>query len=73
MVVYDLTRRRLVRFWADGLSTGVFPCPLPSGGRLVLLDDGRIAAAVTQPTAWVDSVDYRLLTLADDTVQIASV
>lgn len=72
VAVYDFARRALVRFDADGSFTGTFPLPGPLQRQVVLLDDGRIAAAVTQPTDAADSTDTRLVTLGSDTVAIAS-
>jgi hypothetical protein len=71
VAVYDYSRRALVRFDADGSFAGTFPLPGALERKVVLLDDGRIAAAVTQQADGVDSTDSRLLTLGADTVEIA--
>lgn len=73
VAVYDFMRRALVHFDADGSFTGTFAIPGPLQEKVVLLDDGRIAAAVTQPTSLEDALDYRLLTLGADTVELARV
>jgi hypothetical protein len=71
VAVYDFARRALALFDADGSFTGTFPLPGPLQRQVVLLDDGRIAAAVTEPTAVTDSTDYRLLALGTDMLEIA--
>jgi hypothetical protein len=73
VAVYDFSRRALVRFDADGSFTGTFPLPGSLQRKVVLLDDGRVAAAVTLQAGAADSTDSRLLTLGSDTVEIASV
>ena len=73
VAVYDFNRRALVRFDAAGSFAGTFPLPGPLQRKVVLLDNGRIAAAVTQQGGAVDSTDSRLLTLGGDTVEITRV
>lgn len=73
VAVYDFARRALLLFDADGSFTATFPLPGPLQRRVALLDDGRIGAAVTQPTDAADSIDFRLLALGGDTVEIARV
>lgn len=73
VAVYDFARRALVHFDADGEFTRTFALPGPLQRKVVLLDDGRIAAAVTQPTEAEDSAAYRLLSLGPDTVEVAEV
>jgi hypothetical protein len=71
--VHDFARRALVRFDAEGTFTGTVPLPGPLQRQVVLLEDGRVAAAVTQQIA-VDSADFRLLSFfGNDTLEIASV
>jgi hypothetical protein len=70
VAVYDFNRRALVRFDAAGSFAGTFPLPGALQRKVVLLDDGRIAAAVTQHADAVDSTDSSLLTLGVDTVEI---
>jgi hypothetical protein len=73
VAVYDFARRALVLFDAAGTFMGTFPLPGTLQRKVVLLDDGRIAAAVTQTADAVDSIDYRLLTLGGDTAEVAHV
>lgn len=73
VAVYDFARRALVRFDAEGTFTGTFSLPGPLQRQMALVADGRIAAAVAQPTAAADSTDYRLVTFGRDTVEIARV
>lgn len=73
LAVYDFARRALVLFDASGSFTGTFPLPGPLQRQVVLLDDGRVAAAVTQTTDAADSMDYSLLALGGDTVEVARV
>lgn len=73
VVVYDFARRGLVRFDAEGSFVGVLPLPGPLQRKVVLLNDGRVAAAVTQPTSVADSLDFLVLTLGADTAQVARV
>ena len=71
--VYDFARRALVRFDPDGTFTGTLPVPGILQRKVAFLDDGSVVAIVSQPSAVADSTDYRLLTLAGDTVEIARV
>jgi hypothetical protein len=73
VAVYDFARRALVLFDADGSFTGTFPLPGSLQRKVAILGDGRIVAAVTQPTDAADSTDSRLLSLGGDTVEIARV
>ncbi len=71
--VYDFARRALVFFDAEGSYTGMFPLAGTLARKVGLLDDGTIVAAVTQTAATADSVDFRVLSFASDTVELASV
>lgn len=73
VAVYDFARRALVRFGADGSYTDTFSLPGPLQRQVAQLDDGHVAAAVTEETASADSTDFRLLTLGADTSEIAKV
>lgn len=73
VAVYDFARRALVLFDATGSYTGTFSLPGPLQRQVVLLEDGRIVAAVTQPAPVADSSDYRLLELGLDTVELVQV
>jgi hypothetical protein len=73
VAVYDFERRALVLFDGDGTFTGTFPLPGPLQRKVILLESGHIAAAVTQPTDAPDSTDYRLLKFGADTVEIGAV
>lgn len=73
VAVYDFARRALVLFDAAGSFTGTFPLPGPLQRKVVALDDGRIAAAVTQEADAAGSTDFRLLALGGDTMEVARV
>lgn len=73
VAIYDFARRALVFFDSAGSFKRTLTLPGPLQRQVVVLDDGRIAAAVTQPTHAGDSIDYRLLTLAGDTIEIARI
>lgn len=73
VAVHDFARRALVFYDVNGTFTGTYPLPGPLQRKLVLLNDGRVAAAVMQTNGTPNSIDYRLLALGADTVQIARV
>jgi hypothetical protein len=73
VAVHDFARRALVLFDAEGSYAGTFPLPGPLQRQVVLLEDGTIVAAVTEASPTAGSIDYRVLGLGRDTVEVARV